>query len=228
MTVPAAWLSAVATAAALVIGVSGSADAGPVYDNGPLGETLSALSINKGFSISDSFTLTGATSLEEAKAVFWTLGPSHPPTGVGWSIGSAPFGQDLGTGVSTVSNTYLGQSDFQFSDGTRFDVYESTFSLRADMGAGTYYLTLANATSVSSQTVEWSVNNGPSAAFASFSGGGAVPSEFFQLFGSSAAVPEPSTLTLFGTGGLALAGAAIRRRRGVAGSYCLIQRNSES
>ena len=221
MAVRASRLSLVSMAAVLAIGVSSPADAGLVYDNGPLGPTTAAFAVFSGFSISDSFTLTESTTLQAATAGLWTYGQGETPpgadypTGVGWSIGSTPFGVDLGTGFSATTNVSLGQSDFHYSDGTRFDVFASTFSISANLGPGTYYLTLANATSARNYAVEWSVNGGPSSAYTSFSGGDPASSEFFQLFGIGAsAVPEPTSLAEFAFGGIAVITCfGLRRRR---------------
>jgi hypothetical protein len=101
---------------------------------------------------------------------------------------------------------------FQFTNtffGQHFDVYLSTFSINATLEAGTYWLTLDNATTAGSLPLGWDQNNGPSTAFNNF---GPISSESFQLYNNLAAVPEPGTLVPMALGTLGLLGCGWRRR----------------
>jgi hypothetical protein len=89
--------------------------------------------------------------------------------------------------------------------------------IACDLNAGTYWLTLANATTnTSDDPVYWDENSGPSSA--SQNTVGTIPSESFTLLGSGGTssgtggtTPEPSNIILFGSGVLALAG-VLRRK----------------
>jgi hypothetical protein len=86
---------------------------------------------------------------------------------------------------------------------------------------GTYWVNLQNASVPSGDPVYWDENSGPSQA--SENSVGSIPSEAFTLFGTSdtttstttsttgTSVPEPSSIMLFGSGILALAG-VLRRK----------------
>ena len=112
----------------------------------------------------------------------WAL-PGDVPTGATWSIGSTPFGNDIGSGTSALS------SAFQYTNGYGYDLYESTFSLNKALPAGTYYLTLTGgADSLGSGGYYWDETDGPSTAYDSIAG--AIPSESFELYGTHSAGPD--------------------------------------
>jgi hypothetical protein len=83
-------------------------------------------------------------------------------------------------------------------------VYDEYFSIPdLTLSAGTYYFQLfANSTDFG--MLGWDVGNGSSSAYVNslFT---PVPSEFFQISGTTTSTPEPPTFALFGTGLLALA-----------------------
>jgi hypothetical protein len=129
------------------------------------------------------------------------------PAALDWSIGTAKFASDVSAGTSAMSNLFL------FTNHTiagNFDVYASAFSLNGALAAGTYWLTLNNATTTGGNPLGWNQDNGPSLALStSF---GAIPSESFQRFGAGTAVPEPAGLVLYSLG--ALGPLACRRWKG--------------
>jgi hypothetical protein len=178
-----------------------------LYDNGPLDGNTQSYTINFGFSVSDSFTLSGGPSnLVSTTIGLWVFAGDMPST-VDWAIGTSFFGSDIGSGTSGLSNT------FQFTNSFGDDVYSSTFDFGQNLNGladGTYYLTLSNATTMFGNPMYWDQNNGPSQAMDSSLG--SVPSETFQILGNTLIpTPEPTSLVLLGTGLLGLAG-AIRKR----------------
>lgn len=190
----------------LLFGGAGQAKADLVYDNGPINGTVQAWLINLGDSVSDSFTVASPTTLTSAQVGLWVF-PGDTPATVSWSIGTSKFGSDVNSGTSSTTNV------FQFTNHTiigNSDVYELTFSLSATLAAGTYWLTLSNATSSNSFVVGWDQNSGPSMAANNFSP--SIPSESFQLYNSLAPVPEPATAAPFCLGALGLLGYGWRRR----------------
>ena len=187
------------TAAAL----ASRAPATTLYTNGPVNGTIQAYSISQGFSVSDSFTLTGAASLSSAEVGLF-VDSGETPASLSWEIGTTPFVSNISFGVSNIAtNTY--HNTYEGFDA----VYDSTFLLSGSLpGAGTYYFTLLNAVpSVAGDQVSWDQNNGPSTA--AQSGEGSRLSESFTLSGTSN-VPEPSTWALLGLGA---AGACLALRR---------------
>lgn len=176
------------------------AEAGLVYDNGPITGTDNAWIISQGQEVTDSFTLTGPTSLTGAQVGLWLL-PGDAAIGVDWAIGTSAFASDVGSGTASLSNV------FQYSNEFTYNVFDSTFSLNATLGAGTYWLTLRNGTSQLGNFVFWDEDDGPSSALDSSLG--AIGSESFQVYG--AAVPEPAGLILLGLGVVGLLGCCGRR-----------------
>src|SRR5664279_1369081 len=117
-------------------------------------------------------------------------------------IGSTSFGGS--TQTLNFTNTFLATNSFGFS------LYQADSSLPFDIpwsGAG--YLTLSNACTTSgcsvSTLIYWDENSGPSTAYENTLG--SIPSEAFTLTGLTGTTPEPSSILLFGSGILGLAGA---------------------
>jgi PEP-CTERM motif len=86
-----------------------------------------------------------------------------------------------------------------------------------NLSAGTYWLNLDNATVNDGDPIYWDENSGPSSA--SENSVGTIPSEAFTLFAASSTsttsttstTPEPSSVMLWGSGILGLAG-VLRRK----------------
>ncbi len=82
-----------------------------------------------------------------------------------------------------------------------------------ELGGVTYWLSLQNAVVSSGDPVFWDENSGPSSA--SESSVGTIPSEAFTINtsggGGGGTTPEPSSIMLFGSGILGLAG-VLRRK----------------
>src|ERR1700733_2950649 len=137
--------------------VPASAD---LYSNGPINGTLSAWEICCGESISDSFGLSSASTVTGVDFGAWTY-PGDFVTSVQWSIGTTPGDSSSGFGVGNTTDTF-------FSNNGNFDVDSDSFSTGSiSLGAGTYYLTLQNATTAegNGNPTYWDINNGSSAVF---------------------------------------------------------------
>jgi hypothetical protein len=119
---------------------------------------------------------------------------------VDMSIGSTTFGGTPQT--LSVINTLLGVNQWGYS------VYQADATFANIPWSGAGWLTLQNACTTAGcqlsggDTIYWDENDGPSSAWDRFSGT-QIGSESFTLTGTT---PEPSTLILFGSGILGLAG----------------------
>lgn len=138
--------------------VPASAD---LYTNGPVNGTENASIIDGGYAVGNSFVLTSASTVIGVDFGAWTI-TGDSVTSVQWSIGTTPGDGSLGGGVANTTDSFL------FNNGLGFDIASDSFSTGSvNLGAGTYYLTLQNATTVvqSNEDVAWDLNNGPSSAF---------------------------------------------------------------
>lgn len=163
-----------------------------------------------GNSVSDSFTVSSSAIATGAN--FWiVLQPGDSLTSVDWSIGLTPFG---GTPTVAVTSS-LGQVGTEYGS---YPVYDESISFPGvSLLAGTtYWFTLQGGLTALDPVsfVEWDQSSGPSTAFQDEPGYGvpSIPSETFQITGSSASTtPEPSSLLLLASGLTGLAG-MLRRR----------------
>jgi hypothetical protein len=184
--------------------------AGKLYDNGPINGTVDAWTINFGYVVSDSFTLSSnnatATSIEFGAWLF----PGDTLSTVEASVTSQPnsgqifFDQVLNTTQSGCATNQGG-----------FDVCTINIVVNWSFGShGTYWLNLQNAVA-GGDPAFWDENSGigctslgcPSQAYDSVVG--TIPSEAFSISGTT--TPEPSSVMLFGSGILGLAG-MLRRK----------------
>jgi hypothetical protein len=177
-----------------------------VYSNGPFNGTNDGWTINFGFTVSDSFTLSSG-SVNAFHFVYWDASASDLLTTADLQLGPTSFGG----GATTVafSNTFLGTNQYGYN------LYQADATgLNIPWSGGAGFATLGNACSTSgcsvSNPIYWDENSGPSTAYANTVG--SIPSEAFTLSGACCGpVPEPSSIMLFGSGILGLAG--ILRRR---------------
>ncbi len=183
-----------------------------LYDNGPTNGTISAWTINDGFTVSDSFTLNSNSQVNGLNFAAWVF-PGDIIMSGEVAITSSEFG---GTSYFDQRVNFTQTDCVGNQLGYNVCTESATFS-GPILNAGTYWLTLENAYTQSGQDdpVYWDENSGPSQA--SENSVGTIPSESFTLIGSSTSstssnsTPEPSSITLFGSGVLGLAG-LLRRK----------------
>jgi hypothetical protein len=187
------------------------------YNNGAPNWTTDAWTINSGFSVSDNFDATrcgaGSCLITDFSFGAWAF-PGDTLDSVELQLGSSSFGTDFGD-LTLFRPTLEDQGTNQFG----FDKQVYTFILSGGptMGA-TPWVTLSNASIANGDPIYWDENSGPSLAFESSVG--SISSEAFTLSSVPCGVhgpdcpppiPEPSSIMLFGSGILSLAG--ILRRK---------------
>ena len=197
--------------------------AGTAYDNGPVNGTTDAWAFSGGFALTNSFRCcredtgrypAGFGEITGFSGWFW-IAPGDSITGVELSIGTSPFGNDVSDatlGAPTASDCFSNEYGYQVCD-------EAWTFAGVQVGAGTYWLTLQNGTTAFGTQPFWDENSGagcmsggcPSTAMLN-EGIGTIPSEAFTLTDSGiGTTPEPSSIALFGSGVLGLAG-VLRRK----------------
>lgn len=203
-----------ALAAALVLVLP--AMAGTLYSNGPINGTITDWPISGppiwaiAFATADSFTLTESSTVTGFNFGLW-VEPGDSPASTSWFISSnAPLFYG-GTQIAAASGNF---SNTLYCTGCAlgWDIYTSTISgLNVSLGPGTYFLMLNSGVSANGHPIFWDQNDGPSTAYVYPHG--EIPSEAFNIYGSTggSSVPEPGTLMLLGSGAMGLAG-VLRRK----------------
>jgi len=152
------------------------------YANGPTtgicdiqGCTVDAWTVNFGYTVSNSILAAGGVS--GATFAFW-LFPGDTVTSLDWSLGTQPFGSDLGQGTASggnVTEQYISSNQYGYEIAA-----VTVTGLSGNVSNGNW-LTLGNAVVPSGDPVYWDENNGPSAAQESALG--TIPSESFNVSG---------------------------------------------
>jgi PEP-CTERM motif-containing protein len=177
------------------------------YNNGPINGTTDAWTINFGYIVSDTFTLPFNTTVNQVQFGVWEF-PGDTMSTVDWTITTTENGTGVGV-TSNVSDTYISTNQY----GYNIDLISFNTGGVPLLFGTTYWLNLYNATVPSGDPVYWDENSGPSSA--SESAVGTIPSEAFTVCGAQGCgvgtTPEPSSIMLFGSGILGLAG-LLRRK----------------
>ena len=206
----------------LCLALSAPAFAGQIYNDGPSDGTTNGFFIDGpggpfGQTISDGFFATGSGTPGNIDFTEWTLGGA--PTTVTWALsGIHEFGSDLGSGTASgagLSSTFLFTNSFGYSI---YNTHIVSLPGAGSMTAGNqYFLTLGGANdSQGSQFDAWDLNNGAATCFFAVGGVeqggcGAAGESFTISTGPNPSTPEPSSIMLFGSGILGLAG-VLRRK----------------
>jgi PEP-CTERM motif len=185
----------------------------PLYNNGATNGNITAWSFDFGFTVSDSFTVPTGSDIETMSFVYWDASTSDILNQVDVNIGSTSFGSGgPGTvGASGIVNNFLGFNSFGYA------LYQADLTFASQAWSGDGWVTLANACTTQSGCtfsgiqVYWDENLGPSTAYENTLG--SIGSESFTLNGTTGTgtTPEPSSIMLFGSGILGLAG-VLRRK----------------
>ena len=157
------------------------------------------------------FTLGAASNVNGIQFGAW-LFPGDTLQSAEVSITSSEFG-----GTSYFDQTVSFTGTGCFSNGGFNVCTESGSFGPVNLAAGTYWLNLDNAVVNNGDPIYWDENSGPSSA--SENSVGTIPSEAFTVLGGTTtgttgtgtSVPEPSSIMLFGSGILGLAG-VLRRK----------------
>jgi PEP-CTERM motif len=183
-----------------------------LYSNGPVNGTTDAWTINFGFVVSDTFTLSAAAPVTGVNFYAWTF-PGDILETAEVSITSSEFGGTTYTD-QILNFTQSACSANQF--GFNVCLESSNGMTPTDLSQGTYWLNLSNAVVNDGDPIYWDENSGPS--LASHNSVGTIPSESFTILGgevsttsTTSTTPEPGSVMLLGSGILGLAG-AIRRK----------------
>jgi hypothetical protein len=193
-----------------------------IYNNGPINGTTDAWTINSGFSVTDTFTVSGGNgSIGGMSFGAWAY-PGDVLENAEVLITSEAFG---GTTYSdqVVSFSQSGCSMNQYG----LDVCTETgFFNGPNLANGTYWIELTNAVVNDGDPIFWDENSGvgctspgcPSEAETQCIKGdnnGCIPSESFTVLSSNetGSVPEPGSAVLFGSGFLTVLGIMRRKLR---------------
>jgi PEP-CTERM motif len=184
------------------------------YDNGPINGTTDAWTINFGYVVSDTFTIgAGGGSVQSVSFGVWEF-PGDTMQTVDWTITSTENGTGVGQ-TANVTDKYISSNQY----GYNVDLISFNTG-GVPLSQGTYWLNLQNATVPSGDPVYWDENSGQGCggsgcpSQASESALGTIPSEAFTIGtggSTSGSTPEPSSIMLFGSGILGLAG-VLRRK----------------
>ncbi len=198
----------------LVLSAAASASAGIVYENGPIDGQTDAWTINFGFFVSDAFTIsTGSTTLTGLSFGAWLF-----PGDVLESVEVILTSDEAGGITYFDQMVNLTQSNCSLN-GFNYNVCLETGSFSGPtLPNSTYWLQLQNAVVSNGDPVYWDENRGEGChsqgcpSEASETALGTIPAEAFTLYGSgNGTTPEPTSLVLFASGVVGVAG-ALRRK----------------
>lgn len=189
---------------------------GPISDGAGSGlqpdNEWSAWTINYGYFVSDSFTVSSNSTIDAVDFDVW-LYPGDALTSVNWSIGTTNIAEEEYDATGSATGTTASIESLVAAPNSSLDGYTidvATISIPdVSVSSGTtYWLTLQDAVTSSGNPAYWDIGNGPSDAWENSIGdvngnlGTGTNSNTFQVLGNSSTspVPEPSSLLLLGTG----------------------------
>jgi hypothetical protein len=185
------------------------ASADVLYDNGGPATFAAAFEINSGETVSDSFTLSEASTITSVTF----LGATDTGTTIStlsFSILSTPMTFTLNQTVGVTNGAIIPGFGSVFNVDFRHD---SFLTGNISLAAGTYYLVIGNAIATDGGQASWDENLGPSTASVDINGSiSPADSESFQINGVANAVPEPSTWAMMILGFLGLGVMAYRKK----------------
>jgi len=204
-----------ATVLTLLCASARPAAAGTIYDNGPINGNVDAWTVNFGFVVSDTFTISGGNGTITGLSFGTFSLPGDTLLSIELSITSSEFGGT--TYFDQVVNTT--ESDCHSNQyGYNVCTQSATFN-GPNLAPGTYWLNLQNAFVDTGDPIYWDENSGvgcqspgcPSQA--SDNSVGTIPSESFTVEGTinGGTVPEPGSLLLLASGVTGVVG-VLRRR----------------
>lgn len=189
-----------------------------VYTSGPPNGTIAAPPINFGGSVSDSYVLTPPTPANALDFVYWDASNTVLLQTVDVALGSSPFGGTPETITSILSTCLFSCLPNLFG----FYIMDAHLNLEVNSPAG--WITLSNACTgpcTGTLPIGWDeCTPGPGCAGEAFSlprgspyevAQTSIPAESFTLSVPGGTTPEPSSIILFGSGILGLAG-VLRRK----------------
>jgi len=185
-----------------------------LYENGPINGTVDAWTINNGFFVSNSFTISGGASTVTGLTFGAWLFPGDTLESAEVSITQFPISGTLYfDGIVNFTQSDCSGNQYGFSVCTETGTFNGP-----TLPNGTYWLNVQNAVVDTGDPVYWDENSGINChspgcpSNATDSSLGTIASEAFTLTGSSGSstgtVPEPSNLLLFASGALSIAGVA--------------------
>lgn len=186
-----------------------------LYENGPINGETDGWTINFGFAVADSFTIsTGSSTVTGLSFGAW-VSPGDVIESVEVSVTQIPFGgTEYFDGVVNLTQSGCFLNNFSFDICTETGTFNGP-----TLNNGTYWLTLQNAVTADGNPAYWDENSGigchsPGCPSEGDNGSlGSLPSEAFTVLGTSGtgSTPEPGSLLLFGGGLVASLGFARRR-----------------
>jgi hypothetical protein len=188
--------------------------AGTLYENGPINGETDAWTINFGFVMTDSITISTGQSTINGLAFGAWLFTGDTLQSVEVSFTQYPFG-----GMTYFDEVVNVSASGCFVNSFNYDVCTETAHFNGpSLNNGTYYLNLDNAVSTDGNPVYWDENSGigchsPGCPSLAGSGTGTDPSEAFSILGTpeGGTTPEPGSLALFASGVIGV-GAIVRRK----------------
>ncbi len=204
------WSLTLSAALVIVLGVAQPVSAQILYENGPINGETDAWTINFGFVVPDSFTISTGNSKITGLSFGARLTPGDTLQSVEVLLTADPVG-----GTKYFDGMVNFVQSGCFLNNFSYEVCTETGSFDGPtLGNGTYWVNLQNAVSTLGDPVYWDENSGigchsPGCPSEAGGGTGSIPSEAFSILGTSTGTgttPEPTSLLLFASGVVALGG----------------------